>query len=180
MGFSRQEYWSGLPCYPPGDLPHPGIKPEASCIFCLAGGFSTCEPLGKLRAKLQELFIPTFFFSFKWIWLDATQWKYPCRVRLVGIYLFCSSFTIIIFYLFGFFVCLFVLFFATLCHILRYLCSPNRDRTPHRLEWKHIVLSTGLPGKSLVFCYYNLMYAEWDALFQMFWWQFYLLKWRVT
>ena len=26
MGFSRQEYWSGLPCSPPGDLPNPGIK----------------------------------------------------------------------------------------------------------------------------------------------------------
>ena len=29
MGFSRQEYWSGLPCPPPGDLPNPGIKPES-------------------------------------------------------------------------------------------------------------------------------------------------------
>ena len=27
MGFSRQEYWSGLPCPPPGDLPNPGINP---------------------------------------------------------------------------------------------------------------------------------------------------------
>ena len=27
MGFSRQEYWSGLPCPPPGDLPDPGVKP---------------------------------------------------------------------------------------------------------------------------------------------------------
>ena len=27
MGFPRQEYWSGLPCSPPGDLPDPGIKP---------------------------------------------------------------------------------------------------------------------------------------------------------
>ena len=27
MGFSRQEYWSGLPCPSPGDLPDPGIKP---------------------------------------------------------------------------------------------------------------------------------------------------------
>ena len=27
MGFSRQEYWSGLPCPAPGDLPHPGINP---------------------------------------------------------------------------------------------------------------------------------------------------------
>ena len=28
MGFSRQEYWSGLPCPPPGDLPNPGIEPR--------------------------------------------------------------------------------------------------------------------------------------------------------
>ena len=27
--FSRQEYWSGLPCSPPGDLPDPGIKPTS-------------------------------------------------------------------------------------------------------------------------------------------------------
>ena len=29
MGFSRQEYWSGLLCPPPGDLPDPGIKPAS-------------------------------------------------------------------------------------------------------------------------------------------------------
>ena len=28
LGFSRQEYWSGLPCPPSGDLPNPGIKPR--------------------------------------------------------------------------------------------------------------------------------------------------------
>ena len=28
-GFSRQEYWSGLPCRPPGDLPDPGIEPAS-------------------------------------------------------------------------------------------------------------------------------------------------------
>ena len=28
MGFSRQEYWSGLPFPPPGDLPDPGIEPK--------------------------------------------------------------------------------------------------------------------------------------------------------
>ena len=27
--FSRQEYWSGLPCPPPGDLPNPGIEPRS-------------------------------------------------------------------------------------------------------------------------------------------------------
>ena len=30
MGFSRQEYWSGLPFPPPGDLPDPGIEFESS------------------------------------------------------------------------------------------------------------------------------------------------------
>ena len=39
MGFPRQEYWSGLPFPPPGDLPDPGIKPESPA---LAGGFFTC------------------------------------------------------------------------------------------------------------------------------------------
>ena len=29
MGFSRQEYWSGLPCPPPGDRPYPGIEPAS-------------------------------------------------------------------------------------------------------------------------------------------------------
>ena len=29
MGFSRQEYWSGLPCSPPWDLPDPGIEPTS-------------------------------------------------------------------------------------------------------------------------------------------------------
>ena len=29
MGFSRQEYWSGLPCPPPGDLPNSGIEPRS-------------------------------------------------------------------------------------------------------------------------------------------------------
>ena len=29
MGFSRQKYWSGLPCPSPGDLPDPGIEPRS-------------------------------------------------------------------------------------------------------------------------------------------------------
>ena len=45
---SRQEYWSGLPFPPPGDLPDPGIEPESSVFPVLAGGFFTAESLGKL------------------------------------------------------------------------------------------------------------------------------------
>ena len=32
MGFSRQEYWGGLPCLPPGDLPSPGIEPGSLAL----------------------------------------------------------------------------------------------------------------------------------------------------
>ena len=41
MGFSRQEYWSGLPCPPPGDLPDSGIEPVSLMSPALAGGFFT-------------------------------------------------------------------------------------------------------------------------------------------
>ena len=37
MGFSRQEYWSGLPCPPPRDIPNPGIKPTSLMSPALAG-----------------------------------------------------------------------------------------------------------------------------------------------
>ena len=39
MGFSRQEYWSGLPCPPPEDLPDPGIEPISLTSPALAGRF---------------------------------------------------------------------------------------------------------------------------------------------
>ena len=38
MGFSRQEYWSGLPC-PSGDLPDPGIEPVSLTSPALVGRF---------------------------------------------------------------------------------------------------------------------------------------------
>jgi len=41
MGFSRQEYWCGLPCPPPGDLPDTGIQPVSLMSPALAGGFFT-------------------------------------------------------------------------------------------------------------------------------------------
>ena len=41
MGYSRHEYWSGLPCPPPGDLPNPEIKLTSFISPALAGGFFT-------------------------------------------------------------------------------------------------------------------------------------------
>ena len=47
MGFSRQEYWTGLPFPPPGDLPDPRIEPLSSYVSCSAGRLFMAEPLGK-------------------------------------------------------------------------------------------------------------------------------------
>ena len=41
MGFSRREYWSRLPCPPPGNLCNPGIKPMCLMSPVLAGEFFT-------------------------------------------------------------------------------------------------------------------------------------------
>ena len=43
MGFSRQEYFSRLPCPAPGDLPDPGIEPASLMSPELAGGFFTAS-----------------------------------------------------------------------------------------------------------------------------------------
>ena len=45
--FPRQEYWSGLPLPPSGDLPGPGVKPMSLVSPVLAGGFLTTVPPGK-------------------------------------------------------------------------------------------------------------------------------------
>ena len=47
MGFPKQEYWSGLPFLPPGDLPDPGIEPASPAAPALSGRFFTTEPPGK-------------------------------------------------------------------------------------------------------------------------------------
>ena len=61
MGFSRQRYWSGLPCppCPPWDFPHPGLEPVSPGPSALAGRFFITEP----PAKSPFCFIETFFFN---------------------------------------------------------------------------------------------------------------------
>ena len=53
MGFSRQEYWSGLPFPSPGDLPDPGIEPRSPA---LQEDALTSEPPGKWDPKTYFLF----------------------------------------------------------------------------------------------------------------------------
>ena len=50
-GFSRQEYWNGLPFPPPDDLPKPRIEPMSLDSSALADRFFTTEPPGKISFK---------------------------------------------------------------------------------------------------------------------------------
>ena len=50
MGFSRQEYWSGLPFLSPRDLPNPGIKPGSPALQADA---LPSEPPGKPKVKMK-------------------------------------------------------------------------------------------------------------------------------
>ena len=51
MGFSTQEYWSGLPFPTPGDLPHPRIKPSFLVSSALAGRLFTTGPIWEVTQK---------------------------------------------------------------------------------------------------------------------------------
>ena len=51
MEFSRQEYWSGLPFPPPGDLPDPGIEPTSLASPALADGLFTTSATWEAHAK---------------------------------------------------------------------------------------------------------------------------------
>ena len=55
MGFSRQEYWSGLSCPPPGDLPNPGIEPSSLASPALAGRFFIISATWEIH-----LFLPLY------------------------------------------------------------------------------------------------------------------------
>ena len=55
MGFSRQEYWSGLPCPPPEDLPDPGIKPLSLTSPALVGGFFTTSATWEGQTDLSSV-----------------------------------------------------------------------------------------------------------------------------
>ena len=66
VGFSRQEYWSGLPFPSPGDLPNPGIEPWVSCIV---GSFFT-----NWATREAHIFIPMLITA---LFSIAKRWKQP-------------------------------------------------------------------------------------------------------
>ena len=61
-GVSRQEFWSGLPCPPPGNLPNPGIKPRSPAFI---GRFFTTSAtvLGFVFISQGCHFDSTFYYE---------------------------------------------------------------------------------------------------------------------
>ena len=76
MGFSRQEYWNGLPFSSPGDLSNPGIKPTSLKSATLAGGFFTTSkhhlgsPFASWKVKVKLLSCVRLFAT---LWTVAYQ-----------------------------------------------------------------------------------------------------------
>ena len=88
MGFSRQEYWSGLPFLSPRDLPNLGIKSASLCLlpwqadsFINSATWETINPyslpIRKIMLSLSFLFVlifkKAFYFVLKWIEVKVTQ-----------------------------------------------------------------------------------------------------------
>ena len=59
-GFSRQQYWSGLPCPSPGDLPNPGIEcrsptTQADCLLSESPGKPIYRTTGKTKSMFEHM-----------------------------------------------------------------------------------------------------------------------------
>ena len=99
MGFSRQKYWRGLPCPPPGDLRNPGIKLLSLISSVLASGFFITRPSGKPFKRLWQYYYCSqgkhnVFFSFinilcfsHWggLWQKIYKRKYVSILILEGL-----------------------------------------------------------------------------------------------
>ena len=67
-GFPRQDYWSGLPCPPPGNHSDPGIKPVSVMTPALAGRFFTTSATWETLIHLRgQLYLPSVLCPPHWV-----------------------------------------------------------------------------------------------------------------
>ena len=84
MKFSKQEYWSGLPCPSPGDLPDPGIKPrspvlQADSLLPESPGKTKWMSKGKHKKRKQISIILSWFSLLKIWWTNSEESKLFCQ-----------------------------------------------------------------------------------------------------
>ena len=79
--FSRQEYWSGLSCPPPGDLPDLVVEPASLMSTTLSGGFfipsTTCEAPWSYRGHQMGLKQKQLVLQTRWKWAGSLWKKLP-------------------------------------------------------------------------------------------------------
>ena len=106
MGFSRKEYWSGLPCPSPGDLPNPGTEPTSLMFPALAGRFfTTCATWEDCR--VSELGINICILATLLVWLHCNGFFFhedhlrPILIPYsLEIYLLCSLLLVTFLYIY--------------------------------------------------------------------------------
>ena len=84
MGFSRQDYWSGLPRPLSGDLPDPGIEPSSLMSPALGGGFFTTSAMTVILDNALS-FLPPWLSSLN-PWLANTQSRWALLSKKAGAY----------------------------------------------------------------------------------------------
>ena len=88
MGFSGQEYWSGLPCPPPGDLPDPGIESAPLASPASAGVFFTTSATWEAQMYL------ICEIKLNWERLAFRKWRwYSIVVKSMGMGVMVKSWT---------------------------------------------------------------------------------------
>ena len=80
MGLSRQEYCSGFPCPPPGDLPNPGIELASLPSPAWAGSFFTTSATWEAHSSVSI----TSFKKKKLLWLKMAKCYWKCRSAFWG------------------------------------------------------------------------------------------------
>ena len=80
MKFSRQEYWSGLPLPPPGDLPNPGIEPKSPAAPALAGSGTTELPGHVVCVQHAETEENLLFISLNYWIIGSIRKRFVCTM----------------------------------------------------------------------------------------------------
>ena len=80
IGFSKQGYWSGLPCPPPGDLPSSKTELSSPVSPPLAGRFFTAEPPGPVQIKSFWVHSNTVYMCVPYRWVHYGKDKASAQV----------------------------------------------------------------------------------------------------
>ena len=97
LGFSGQQYWSGLPLPSPGDLPDPEIEPDSLVSLTSAGRFFTIVPPGKPSPLLSCFKILSDFFIKLFTVFSCVHILFPSIICCLYIFLLLNAVMLLFF-----------------------------------------------------------------------------------